>query len=37
VTGFALNPVSVNEVAQLAIWVSLADGRQAILRVDPVR
>jgi hypothetical protein len=37
VTGFALNPVSVNEAAQLAIRVSLADDRQAIVRVDPVQ
>src|ERR1035438_696352 len=36
VADFALNPVSVNEAAQLAVRVSLANGRQAILRVDPV-
>jgi hypothetical protein len=37
VTGFALNPVSVNEAAQLAIRVRLADDRQAVVRVDPAR
>jgi hypothetical protein len=37
VTEFALNPVSVNEAGQLAIRVRLADGRQTILRADPVQ
>jgi hypothetical protein len=35
VAGFALNPVSVNAVGQLAIRVKLADARQFILRADP--
>ena len=35
VTEFALNPVSMNEVGQLAIRVKLEDGRQAVLRADP--
>ncbi|WP_374566189.1 choice-of-anchor tandem repeat NxxGxxAF-containing protein [Ideonella sp.] len=35
VTDFALNPVSVNELGQLAIRVALSDGRQFILRGDP--
>ena len=37
VTDFALNPVSVNESAQMAIRVSLSDNRQVILRIDPLR
>jgi hypothetical protein len=36
VAEFALNPVSANEAAQLAVRVSLVDGRQAVIRVDPV-
>jgi hypothetical protein len=36
VADFALNPVSVNEAGQLAIRVALDDGRQFILRGDPV-
>jgi hypothetical protein len=36
VTDLALNPVSVNEAAQVSVRVALADGREAILRVDPV-
>lgn len=35
VTSFALNPVSINRAGQLAIRVSLAGDRQAILRADP--
>jgi hypothetical protein len=35
VSEFALNPVSVNEAAQIAVRVALADGRQAIVRADP--
>ena len=36
VVDFALNPVSINDVGQLAIRVTLADGRQFVLRADPV-
>jgi hypothetical protein len=36
VADFALNPVSVNDVGQLAIRVKLANDRQFILRADPV-
>ncbi|MBL9121154.1 MAG: hypothetical protein JNL80_14690 [Phycisphaerae bacterium] len=36
VVEFALNPVSVNGRGQLAIRVRFADGRQCILRADPV-
>jgi hypothetical protein len=36
VADFALNPVSVNESGQLAIRVALSDGRQFILRGDPL-
>jgi hypothetical protein len=36
VTDFALNPVSLNDAGQVAIRVKLADGRQFILRADPV-
>lgn len=36
VTDFALNPVSINAAGQLALRVTLADGRQLILRADPV-
>lgn len=32
VTGFALNPVSINRRGQPAIRLELADGRQAIVR-----
>jgi hypothetical protein len=35
VTDFAANPVSINAGGQLAVRVSLADGREVILRVDP--
>jgi hypothetical protein len=35
VVDFALNPVSVNALGQLAIRVALDDGRQYILRGDP--
>jgi hypothetical protein len=37
VEDFAANPVSVNACGQVAIRTSLADGRQVILRADPVR
>ena len=37
VTGFALNPVSINRSGQLAIRVALEGGRQLILRADPAR
>jgi hypothetical protein len=37
VVDFALNPVSINEPGQLVIRVALDDGRQFILRADPVR
>ena len=36
VVDFALNPVSVNSRGQLAIRVGLDDGRQFILRADPL-
>ena len=36
VSEFASNPVSVNTHGQVAIRASLADGRQFILRADPV-
>jgi len=36
VVDFALNPVSVNELGQMAIRVALDDRRQFILRGDPV-
>lgn len=36
VVDFALNPVSINERGQMAIRVALDDGRQFILRSDPV-
>jgi len=36
VEDFAANPVSVNAAGQVAIRVKLADGRQLILRADPV-
>lgn len=34
ITDFALNPVSINQLGQLAARVTLHDGRQMILRVD---
>lgn len=37
VADFALNPVSVNHVDQVAIRVRLANQRQVIVRADPVR
>ena len=37
VSELALNPVSVNGPGQVAIRVKLADGRQVILRADPIR
>jgi hypothetical protein len=36
VTDLAANPVSINAAGRLAIWVRLADGREAILGADPV-
>lgn len=36
VVDFALNPVSINELGQMAIRVALDDRRQFILRGDPV-
>jgi hypothetical protein len=36
VAELASNPVSVNAVGQVAIRVRLTDGRQLILRADPV-
>jgi hypothetical protein len=36
VADLASNPVSVNATGQVAIRVSLTDGRQLILRADPV-
>ncbi len=36
VAEFAANPVSVNAAGQVAVRTTLADGRQLILRVDPV-
>lgn len=36
VTAFAANPVSVSAAGHLAIRASLTDGRQLILRVDPI-
>lgn len=35
VVEFALNPVSVNNNGQIAVRLTLDDGRQAIVRVDP--
>jgi hypothetical protein len=35
VVDFALNPVSINEEGRLAVRVTLAHGRQVILRADP--
>lgn len=35
VSGFALNPVSVNAHGQIAVRLALADGREFILRGDP--
>jgi hypothetical protein len=35
VVDFALNPVSINELGQIAIRVAFDDGRQFILRGDP--
>lgn len=32
---FALNPVSINRVGQVAIRVALASGRQVVVRADP--
>jgi len=37
VTEFASNPVSVNAAGQVAVRVRLTEGRQLILRADPVR
>ena len=34
VTGFALNPVSINDAGQLAIRIALESGRQLIVRAD---
>jgi len=36
VTDFASTPVSINAVGHLAVRASLADGRQLILRADPL-
>jgi len=36
VTDFAVNPVSVNGDGQVAVRAVLADGRQLILRADPI-
>jgi len=36
VVDFALNPVSINELGQMAIRIALDDRRQFILRADPV-
>ncbi|HJV68969.1 hypothetical protein, partial [Ideonella sp.] len=36
VVDFALNPVSINGLGQMAIRVALGDRRQFILRGDPV-
>lgn len=36
IADFALNPVSINRAGHLAIRVALADGRQYILRADPL-
>jgi hypothetical protein len=35
VVEFAANQVSINDGGQVAVRVSLADGRQLILRADP--
>jgi hypothetical protein len=35
VADFALNPVSLNDLGQLAIRIKLADDRQFIIRADP--
>ena len=35
IVDFALNPVSINPLGQLAIRIALDDGRQFILRADP--
>jgi hypothetical protein len=37
VAGFALNPVSLNDVDQVAIRVRLANDRQVIIRADPAQ
>lgn len=37
IVDFALNPVSMNQLGQLAIRVELASGKQAIVRVEPTR
>lgn len=37
VTEFASNPVSVNAAGHVAIRARLTDGRQLILKADPVR
>lgn len=37
VADFALNPVSMNDVGQVAIRVRLASDRQVIIRADPVK
>jgi hypothetical protein len=37
VAEFALNPVSINHHAQLAIRIRLANDRQLIVRADPAR
>ena len=36
IVDFALNPVSINDVGQIAIRVRLATGMQFVLRADPV-
>lgn len=36
IVDFALNPVSINDVGQIAIRVKLADERQFVVRADPV-
>jgi hypothetical protein len=35
--GTVANPVSVNAAGEVAVRVRLVDGRQVILRADPVR
>jgi len=35
ISSFALNPVSINSSAQLAIRVVLSDKRELIVRADP--
>jgi hypothetical protein len=37
IVDFALNPVSINDVDQIAIRVKLANDMQYVLRADPIK